>query len=527
MKKNILNKDNQLLFLIFFSIFLILFIQHSFIGIYFDDYLNAALAYGKVIPNVAGTNFNINQLMEWSSWIYQHWGGRLLYADLFLIPMLKNGPRLYWAVQSIVVTLIIFYSYRISMLYVKKNNKNSIISIICLIIGYLLIERELVVNGLFWASASILYIWPILPFMMFIYYFVLVTKKIDENKNGLWMYYVGLSILSLFVCSSQEQFCVAYFGFLITYVLFKHLKSIKKYMKLDILVSVVGLVFSLILLLAPGNFARMDANGVFSSMSFIEKIIYNFPEILELLFINEMKIYNFLLISIGILLSISLLISKKVNNLYLIFPLLMICAYMTCYYFISNELIRGFSRFLTLILYLVVYITYYVKNKKGEVTSYLISCAVSVFCLLMSPSLVPRSLFPYLFLIYVLIAISILNLKYDFENMDKKFHKNTLIGCLILILLFPGIYGIKNMVGITKGYYQNNFLNQYNDKMFRIGSAKARNKEIDEIIVYKLMTSYSSVMPYHDGFDLINDWIKEYYDIPKDVKIVWKDFAGD
>ena len=163
------------------------------------------------------------------------------------------------------------------------------------------------------------------------------------------------------------------------------------------------------------------------------------------------------------------------------------------------------------------------KNKKGEVTSYLISCAVSVFCLLMSPSLVPRSVFTYLFLIYVLMAISILNLKYDFENIDKKFNKNVLIGCIILILLFPGIYGIKNMVGITKGYYQNNFLNQYNDKMFRIGSAKARNKEIDEIIVYKLMTSYSSVMPYHDGFDLINDWIKEYYDIPKDVKIVWKD----
>ena len=67
----------------------------------------------------------------------------------------------------------------------------------------------------------------------------------------------------------------------------------------------------MILLLAPGNFARMDANGVFSSMSFIEKIIYNFPKILELLFMNEMKIYNFLLVSIGILLSISLLINKK------------------------------------------------------------------------------------------------------------------------------------------------------------------------------------------------------------------------
>ena len=255
-EKNILSKDNQLLFLIFFSIFLILFIQHSFIGIYFDDYLNAALAYGKVIPNVAGTNFNINQLMEWSSWIYQHWGGRLLYADLFLIPMLKNGPRLYWAFQSIVVTLIIFYSYRISMLYVKKNNKNALISIICLIVGYLLIERELVVNGLFWASASILYIWPILPFMMFIYYFVLVTRKIDENKNGLWMYYVGLSILSLFVCSSQEQFCVAYFGFLITYILFKHLKSIKKYMKLDILVSIVWIDFFFDFIISTWEFCK-------------------------------------------------------------------------------------------------------------------------------------------------------------------------------------------------------------------------------------------------------------------------------
>lgn len=527
MKDKILKSDNQMMFLVFFSIFLILFIQHSFIGLYFDDYLNAALAYGKKISNVAGTNFTIRQLLEWSSWIYQHWGGRLLFADLFLIPMLKNGARLYWAVQSIVITLILFYSYRISMLFVKKNNINRIITIICLILGYLLIERELVVNGLFWASASILYIWPILPLVMFIYYLILATKIIEEKGKCSYKYYIVLSILSLFVCSSQEQFCVAYFGFLVTYIFFKHILNLKKYIKLDITVGIVGLVFSLILLLAPGNFERMDANIVFSSMSLIEKIIYNFPKILELLFINEMKIYNYLLVFIGILLSISLYVNKKINIPYMMFPFAMLCTFITCYCYNGSVMILGISRFLTLVLYLVIYITYFVKREMGEITAFLISCAGSIFCLLLSPSLVCRSLFPYLFIVYILMAVCMTNLKSDFEILKNKLQKNILFVGIAIIMLFPIGYGIKNTIEITRGYYQNNFLNQYNDKMFRISAAKARNDEIDEIVVYKLTTSYSSVMPYHEGFELVNDWIKEYYDIPNDVKIVWKDFASD
>lgn len=527
MKNKILAKDNLIMILVFFSIFLVLFIQHSFIGIYFDDYLNGALAYGKRIANVAGTNFTISQLFEWSSWIYQNWGGRLLFADLFLIPMLRNGARLYWAIQSIVVTLILFYSYKISMIYVNKQKINKMIVILCLLIGYFLIERELVVNGLYWASASILYIWPILPLVMFIYYFILATRFIEEKNKCSYKYYLGLSVLVLFVCSSQEQFCVAFFGFLITYILFKHIKDLKKYLKLDVTVGLIGLFFSLVLLLAPGNFARMDANVAFSSMSFFEKILYNFPKILELLFIKEMRMYNFLLTFIGILLSISLYIYKKVKVQYLAFPVLMLCSFVISYFYSGSEAILSIGRFLTLVLYLVTYITYYIKKDIGEITAYLILCAGSIFCLLLSPSLVCRSLFPYLFIVYIIIAISISNLKTDFEIMNDKIQKNILSIAIVLGLLIPGVYGIKNALEITRGYYANSFLNQYNDKMLRISAAKARNEEIDEIVVYKLLTSYSSVMPYHEGFEHVNEWIKEYYDIPKNVKIVWKDFASD
>ena len=65
--------------------------------------------------------------------------GRILYAVLFIIPLLKTGISTYMLIQSIVITLIIFYMYK-TIIYITNLNKNKEIVPIAIMALYLVID---------------------------------------------------------------------------------------------------------------------------------------------------------------------------------------------------------------------------------------------------------------------------------------------------------------------------------------------------------------------------------------------------
>ena len=89
-----------------------LFVQHINVGMFFDDYGNASLSYSYEVSGIIGTNFGIRAILEWAYHIYMGWGGRLLYACLFLIPMLKHGIEVFMVMQSFVIILILYAIYK-------------------------------------------------------------------------------------------------------------------------------------------------------------------------------------------------------------------------------------------------------------------------------------------------------------------------------------------------------------------------------------------------------------------------------
>lgn len=521
-KKNI-NKDKVIIFLMLAIIFIILAIQHSFINMYFDDFKNASLSYGYTVPNVDGTNYSIAQILEWAYWIFFNWGGRLLYAVAFLIPLLKNGISAFMIVQAFIVTLIIFYSYKITDLYME-NGEYKIIRLIILFLCYGLIEREFVVNGLYWASASVLYIWPLLPLIMFIYYYIQICRMNKNNKHVSKVRIAVLIILNLFVVLSQEQFCVALIGFLLFYALIDHKDQIRNYIKVDGTLMFVALIGTAVILLAPGNFARMTENADFNSLSIIDKAIRNYPLILDLIFSAEMRNYNYLLLFICTCFSMKLF---KKNRLAVISVVVSILGIV--FIFISGKLdlndgtVIMLVRTIIEINILIAYSLYFYYYHELSSSAILYAAGGSMLCLIMAPYIVYRTLFIYLFFVFILITIGMISSLKWISNMLN--FKGVLITGYVLVITLFGYRSIENSYIITKGYYLNDYYFRYNDnalRQYRYIEGDGTNK----IRLFLPETNYTGVMPYHNGFEHVNNWMKEYYDIPENIEIVWESVSS-
>jgi hypothetical protein len=100
---------------------------------------------------------------------------------------------------------------------------------------------------------------------------------------------------------------------------------------------------------------------------------------------------------------------------------------------------------------------------------------------------------------------------------------------LVAAVLAMGIYAICNYVYIYNGYHKNigihwmnhNTLVEYSERI------KDNDQAVDEnegIILYKLDNLlFANFMPYQDGYDYIEYWMRNYYEIPQSIPIYWEE----
>ena len=504
-------KENKSVVLIFLIIFIMLLFQNLSVSMYYDDFGNASLSYGYVTPNVAGSDYNFSQIMEWSSQIYNTWGGRILYAN-FIIPLLKFGITRYMVVQTFVMAALFFVMYKISNKI--TNSKNNIFVPIVMFALYMGIDMTFLKHGVYWASASILYVWPMLPLFTLIYAYISVIDKIKEKKKiNICIYLPIMIILSFLTCFSQEQIGIAMIVFFIMYILIDHIKEIKKYIVVDGILLLSSIASYLALFLAPGNWVRMNTNDEFNNFSLFEKISNNFTPIIRSIFsVNMINIL--IIISICMLILIFKIVkdnskkNKKYMLLYTIPIILIVLAII--FVFTDNGYIYVTACIVWLLSFLVISLLY-VKNTKsvGIVIALEFAAAASVFCLLISPNMPNRVLLPLIFILILIISATFKNL-FDKGNRTLKLVMIIWIGILL-------VYGTKLYLKTYRGYNENYTINELN---FRILSSY--NGEDKTIVLYKLKDSwYASTMPYDE--ESIYYWMWEYFDIPMDVNFVWID----
>ena len=503
-------KKNYLYLIVYSIIFLFLFLQHNVIGMYYDDYGNASLSYSYTVKNVIGTEFTFSQLIEHSIYTYFHFGGRILYG-LIASLLLKNGIKLFMILQ-VFVLLGIFYFISNIISHITKKNRFWY-PILCMVL-YMLFDISIVRHGIYWASASILYVWPLLFLFAVISYYLNTIDKVNKKKNNIsyFKYISVIFFLIFFGVFSQEQLGVSLIVFFVMYILFDHIKREKKYLKYDLFPVISSIIIYLLLFLAPGNYERLNNYSYFTNQSIFSKIYNNIPNILDLLFKKKASIFiSILVLLLMIYLGYTIIHHYKKNKkyLFLILPFLGMSLDFLFYY--NSYGYGAHFIIITCVILLSIFTTlffYYYQIKQLKYLSIPISAFVSIACLVMSPYMLERCVIPCIFMMF----IPIVSIGIDLFSKDK-----IIKVLLILLCIICGCYGLYNSIKIYVGYAKNYPIVM--DNYHKLEKYKNNSKKHSIRLCRLKDDLYSSSQPYNADYDF---WIKQYFNLPNDFIMEWE-----
>lgn len=140
-----------------------------------------------------------------------------------------------------------------------------------------------------------------------------------------------------------------------------------------------------------------------------------------------------------------------------------------------------------------------------------IVCAVvSVFCLVLSPVYAHRSCIPYVVLCTMIAVFAFDEALAGGNGMLSRW----VIPAAVLIF---AILAVGQMGYIYSSYEANRYADEYN--RHRLSAYDGENKTIC-LLKYENDVG-RGMAPYDEGFEYIDPWMHEYYDIPGDVAMVW------
>lgn len=521
-KDTILVAGIALVFLIF------LIIQHQFLYMYHDDYGYASLSYAYLVEGASGTNYSLGQVFEFLNGHYQIWGGRILFFFFEIILLGYTGLTGYRIVQVLAIFGIFFCLYKIMHKILGEKVERWKLALVCMIL-YGIIEIMTFRSGIFWITAAVLYVIPILFLFIYIYMYMFKIKGNEANtkaKNILYMCIMGVCIfLATF---SQEQVGVASLMFVLIYTVYNAIKN-KKVSRLDIVMSIIAIIGFTILMVAPGNELRKEhpTSIEFYQKPFIERTFQGIKSTIEGNFGADNKIFGLLFFSTVLIASVQN-IRKKIGIKWInyvsllsttgISMLMLIKAegYFSYLYSMvqQHKYILAIAILCTLLqLLLIAYsITIYLWNKKQEGLINIFYCAIiSQGVMIVAPYFASRSSIIFEIL-YCCIALKIIGDVYKEKNAKQ------IVTCLMIPFL---CICLLNMITITKGYYENSKVNYENNQKLQAVSEQIKNGEnITEVTLKELPNIlYSGEQPYTEGNDYIKYYMRQYYNLPEDFVI--------
>ena len=156
----------------FVAFFILILVQHSYVWLQFDDYGYATLFYARN-QSVNGV-YTLKNICEYLQWHYLHWGGRVL-SFFTEILCLRAGLGFTRVAQSVMILCSLYLSWKILR---EDNREKSGFLLAILLIGYGLLDKKTLADGVFWFTASFVYFWP--------YVIFLAAIRLDQiyEKNG-------------------------------------------------------------------------------------------------------------------------------------------------------------------------------------------------------------------------------------------------------------------------------------------------------------------------------------------------------
>ena len=284
------NKTKIITLCMLLFIFCSMYLLNHFTPLIADDF-SYALTTDK--------NHRIQSLMDiinYQANYYMNWGGRNIahtIAQLFLM----HSKSLFNIFNSFMYTAMVYLIYKIA----KGKNKEQPLYLLLIHLGLYFTLPAFGQTNL-WLVGSCNYLWTITIILLLIYLFL--NKKYEDKVSTIILFL----LLGIIAGWSNENTSFGLFVILITTLIIKKIKNQKIY-KWQISSSIGNLLGFLIMILAPGNFARSEE--FVDTNPFLIKIFNRFID-----YSDKMYEYCFLLlIIIIVLISIYLYKKKKIESI--------------------------------------------------------------------------------------------------------------------------------------------------------------------------------------------------------------------
>lgn len=499
-KRNILYKDkllNNKSYLIILYIFNMA--VQSFVFVCGDDYMYGTFGNNGIIKNVFS--------------YYMTGNGRWLVNILDSL-ILKYDRYIFIFINPLIICFVVLLLSKIAnKLSGKYNDKTLKIAAILVSSLNILMTREAV----YWITGSMNYLFPSFLFLLAYYLFL-------EIKSGNYKYIKIFPIVTFIAGASVEQFGLMLVGILTIEYLYRCIKhkKINKYEKIAYITSIIGLVS---IVIAPGNFVRIDAasNDNQSIIIGIIDLVYN------IFYSDVAKIY-IMLLAIYMFLYIYIIYPEYKKELYIaLFNVMFTILWIA---FPKNILILIS---LCINLFLVIFLCYtYVKTNK-DISLVLLGIAGIGSQVMLLISTIWG--FRISFSMYIIIFIFMLYLSSHFSELSLQlalligiYNINVIAGIVASVIFLLAKYyneifnyNIISVLGLIViiinlssnaiGYYKNYKIQQGNIQMLEL-------REDDTIVLNKLDNeiygwSFSPLSEFHENY------MRQYYMIPKSIKIIY------
>jgi len=470
--------------------------QHQLVFPYHDDWGYAVLSYTTEQTGISGQMFTLADVISFVADEYKSWSGRVA-AFFFQINLFKLGLDYVRVYQVSSILAILLFS-----LLIAANKRSNILLFVLPPLLYLAMPSYTLVGGVYWFSAAAGYMWG-LPFLLCGAY--LIKRNDGLNLGSVLL----LSVSALF----HELIAVVSVSFVLTYMFLCHV-SLKRSKELyrNATLSVPVLLFAAVAILAPGNFRRKSVSS-YQSENIGDIVLTNFQSMADF-WLKSGIAFTLVLVASLVVLSLdekSFRQSKwrvKVEYWYLVALALVLVLLVALdqYLFIAPALFTVAFGF--------VLFRFCAGSSTGVVVfSLFVGSVASLVPLLFSPGVPGRALIPYYFLLFSPIVFSYSRV----DNLQKFVVAG--LGVFVAVTI-----GLLNVFNIYDGYKRNYQVNVVNDSKLTALSFDIRNglPATQSVILYKLPApTFAETMPYERP--LIEKWIKKYYEIPSDVRFVWRE----
>ena len=506
-----------------------LLLQFSRVFIYYDDYGYLSLSYAYVMEEVAGTDYNLSQLLEYMGHHYFYSNGRLLCTFLYLLLYLAGGLKLLQVFMAAAVLAVAVLSYRAAVMTQSPGTGTGRIMtavFTCLLYG--LIGIHVKRHGIYWFAASFLYI---VPAVSVIGLGRMYCGTIRRKRSPIW--WLGCTVLAFLGTFSQEQWLVAVLALILSVMAYKQYvlhgtdtgTGEGRICLRDFQVLAAAAAGALPILTSPAVKDRMARDAAFAERSFIGKVMYNIDVVTRLFFAPDNQNYIFLLLIMAMAMTAVMMARGQGNRrAHVLFLTASAAAgayiFTECYVWGHGDRSQYLTGAVWLLFVYVLWMTarflYFAFSNNNIFQGMLcIAGFFSMACLVIVPELPERVLVPY-----VLLSFSMLG--YIFGEVFIKDIRLRKFGGVFLLCM--AAISLPNMRNIYRGYSANWKVHQYNDVVLRQNAEMIKQGErIKEVRLYRLLDELcTKEMVYDPGFDFMIFWMYEYYDFPPNVAFLYE-----